>query len=332
MPSLNRYEKITCENCGTQTTKLNLARHKKRCSAGTLHCSQCPNFSTKLQNDLNYHIAKKHSVPKPDITFKCKLCYVEFPGFYALRQHRNTQHGSQMGFGANNFIVEDIVGDVGDQSLREESESCKHFLTDTELENGRHRVFNFAMSSFDMSLLNDKLDYVFKELKCAAKVNLAFGFVLKNIEDGMCRYFYAHENNTVMERSKLVCTQTDMTNLKDRMQKMDIVDFCTRERVNTKWKFYKLTNLTVFASLLKDVPMGCKDTILPEPLLKNHNVNCLTFERNTSQPYNDNLCLFRALALHLHGNEKLEEETSKIFNVFLNNSEEKDPSNFQGVT
>ena len=142
-----------------------------------------------------------------------------------------------MGFGANNNNVEDIVGDVDDQSLREELESCKHFLTDTELENGRHRVFNFAMSSFDMSLLNDKLDYVFKELKCAAKVNLAFGFVLKNIEDGMCRYFYAHENNTVMERSKLVCTQTDMNYLKDRMQKMDIVDLCTRERVNTKWKF-----------------------------------------------------------------------------------------------
>ena len=119
MPSLNRYEKITCENCGNQTTKLNLARHKKSCSAGTLHCSQCPNFSTKLQNDLNYHIAKKHSVPKPDITFKCKLCYAEFPGFYALRQHRNTQHGPQMGFGANNIDVEHIVGDVDDQSLRE---------------------------------------------------------------------------------------------------------------------------------------------------------------------------------------------------------------------
>ena len=331
MPSLNRYEKVTCENCGTQTTKLNRARHKKSCSAGTLHCSQCPNFFTKSQNALNYHIAKKHSIPKPDITFKCKLCYAEFPGFYALRQHKNTQHGPQMGFGATNIDVEDIVGDVDDQSLREELESCKHFLTDTEMENGRHRVFNFAMSSFNMSLLNDKLDYVFKELKCAAKVNLAFGFVLKNIEDGMCRYFYAHENNTIMETSKLVCTQADMTTLKDRMQKMDIVDICTRERANTKWKFYKLTNLTIFASLLKDVPMGCKDTVLPEPLLRNRNVNCLYFERNTSQPYNDNLCLFRASALHLHGNEKLEEETSKIFNLFLNNSEERDPSKFQGV-
>ena len=196
---------------------------------------------------------------------------------------------------------------------------------------GKHRVFNFAMSSFHMTLLNDKLDYVFKQLKRAAKVNLAFGFALKNIKDGMCRYFYAQENNTVMERSKLVCTPADMTNLKDRMQKMDIVDICTQKRANTMWNLHKLTNLTTFASLLKDVPVGCKDTVLPEPLLKNNNVNCLTFEKNTLQPYNDNLCLFRALALILHGNKKLEEETSQIFNVFLINSEERDVSKFQGV-
>ena len=189
MPSLNRNEKITCDNCGTQTTKLNLARHKKRCSVGTLYCIQCPNFSTKSQSDLNYHIYKKHNGPKPDVTFKCKLWFAEFPGFYALRQHKNIQQGTQIGFGASNIDVEDIVGDVDDQSLREELESCKHFLTDTEMENGRHRVFNFAMSSFDISLLNDKLDYVFKELNCAAKINLAFGFVLKNMEDGMSRYF-----------------------------------------------------------------------------------------------------------------------------------------------
>ena len=130
------------------------------------------------------------------------------------------------------------------------------------MESGRHKVFNFAMSSFDISLLNDKLDYVYKEQKCAAKVNLALGFVLQYIEDGMCRYFYAHENNTNMERFKLVCTQDDMTNLTDRTVKIFFVDICTRERANTKWKIYKLTNLSVFASLLKDLPMGCKDSLI----------------------------------------------------------------------
>ena len=75
----------------------------------------------------------------------------------------------------------------------------------------------------------------------------------------------------------------------------------------------QLVNLTVFASLLKDKPMGCKDTVLLEPILTNHNVYCSILEKTTRQPWNDNLCLFRAPALHLHSIDKLDEETAKIF-------------------
>ena len=77
--------------------------------------------------------------------------------------------------------------------------------------------------------------------------------------------------------------------------------------------------------------MGCKDAVLTESLLKNQTVNCLTFEKNTRKPFKDNLCLFRALAFHSHGNERLEEKTSKLFNLFFINSTNPDPSNFQGV-
>ena len=165
MPALERNIKVTCGVSGNSVTKYNLSQHKSRCSGGALSCLKCPNFSTKSGDDLNYLIAKKHSVPRPSITHKCKLCHAEFTSFYALRHHKSTQHGTEIGFGANTIDVEDIVGDIDDQSLREELKSCKHFLTDTEMENGRHRVFKFAMSSFDVSLLNDKLDYVFRELK-----------------------------------------------------------------------------------------------------------------------------------------------------------------------
>ena len=197
----------------------------KRDVQRTLYCTQCPNFSTLSQDVLNYHVAKKHSVPRPSITYKCKLCHAVFLGFYALRQHKSTQHGTQIGFGTSNIDLEDRVGDADDQSLREELESCKHFLSDTEMENGRHRVLKFAMSSYDITLLNDKLDYVFNELKCAAKVNIAFGFVLRIIEDGVCRYFYAHENNTVMEKSKLVCKPDDIANLTEKYRKWILLTF-----------------------------------------------------------------------------------------------------------
>ena len=283
------------------------------------------------QDDLIYHIAKQHSVARPSKTYKCKLCHTEFPGFYALRQHKNTQHGTQIGFGASNVDLEDIVGDVDDQSLREELQSCRHFLVDSEIQKGRHRVFNFAVNNLKAQVIEEKLDRVLDKLKCVASVNLALGFILKNIEDGKFRYFYAHENNTLLGQSKHVSNKDDMAKLKELLKKTDVIESCTKERSNTKWRFFKITNLKIFAALLRDIPMGCRDAVLPESHLRNPSINCISYEQNTKQAHKDNLCFFRALALHLHGNERLEEETSKFFNLFLINSTNPDPSNFQRV-
>ena len=95
----------------------------KSCSVGTLYCTHCPIFSEKTQSELNYHIAKKHSAPKTDVSFKCELSYQEFPGFYALRQHRNSKQGMQIGSRTKVVDVEHIVGDVEDHRLRKELRS-----------------------------------------------------------------------------------------------------------------------------------------------------------------------------------------------------------------
>ena len=149
--------------------------------------------------------------------------------------------------------------------------------------------------------------------------------------DGRFRYLHAHENNTLLDRSKLVCTKDDLTKLKDILNKTVLINWCSRERMNTKWRFYKVKDLTVFAALFKDVPMGCKDAVLPKLQRKNHTINCLNFHENARQPYSDNLCLFRGLALHLHWNQKLEEETLKIFNLFINRMDGLTPPQFQRV-
>ena len=87
----------------------------------------------------------------------------------------------------------------------------------------------------------------------------------------------------------------------------------------------------IFAALLKNNPVGCKDTVLPDPLMKTSFVKCLIFEEHTRKPYIDNLCLFRAFALHLHGNERLDEETSKLVIFFLETTGGTDPAIFRGV-
>ena len=125
-------------------------------------------------------------------------------------------------------------------------------------------MFNFVVNNLTAQVIAEKLDRVLDKLKCVAKLNLALGFILKNIEEGKFKYFYVHENNTLLEQSKLVSNKDDMAKSKEILKKTYVIESCTKERFNTKWRFSKITNPTIFAGLLRDIPMGCKDAILPE--------------------------------------------------------------------
>ena len=110
------------------------------------------------------------------------------------------------------------------------------------------------------------------------------------------------------------------------MEKFGIVEQCTQERQNTKWRFKLITNNTIFAALLKNIPMGCPDSVLPEPLLKNHFVNCLLSNKD-KEPYKDHLCLLRAL----NGHKDLDSHTSRYLTNFISKSGYY-PKNFRGVS
>ena len=97
-------------------------------------------------------------------------------------------------------------------------------------------------------------------------MKLDFGFNSKNIEDGGFTYPYAHENHTPLDRSKLLCTMEDLAKLIDCVNKTDVIESSKKEKMNSKWTFYELTNLTVYAGLLKDAAMECRDAMLPERL------------------------------------------------------------------
>ena len=68
------------------------------------------------------------------------------------------------------------------EKLKAELSACQHFLVDTEMKNGIHKVFNFQMSKFHAKIINEKLGDVFNKLDSAAKFKVALGFVLRNIE------------------------------------------------------------------------------------------------------------------------------------------------------
>ena len=85
-----------------------------------------------------------------------------------------------------------------------------------------------------------------------------------------------------------MCTEHHMTKLIKKLQEVDIVNQCTRERVNTKWisQTYKVI---VFALLLTILAIVGEETVLFKQVLRDHNMDCLTCQNKTRQLYNDNL-------------------------------------------
>ena len=312
MTSLNTNDKVKCEDCDKEYRR-----------------SDC----TYNQQEMNYHAAKKHSPSTSKQSAVCSSCEQEFPSYYSLQQHRRKEHEgkqrkpSDTVADLNKIVVEE---EEDGEKLKEELSACQLFLVDTEMENGRHKVFNFQVSKLDTKIINEKLEEVFKKPDSAAKINTALEFSLRNVETGENRYFYAHENHTLFKKLHLLCTKADLITIQGKVQMFDIVEQCTQESQNTNWRFKLITNVTIFAALLKKHPNGCPDSVLPEPLLKNHSVNCLLSDKD-KQPYKDHLCLFRALIMYLHGHSNLDAHTFQLFTEFISKSGH-DPKNFRGVS
>ena len=159
------------------------------------------------------------------------------------------------------------MGEIGSESL-EELKKCYYVLVDTEMENRRYIIFIFAMNIFDAHMSSRKLKTAFEKLKCAANLNVAIAFVLKKVEAGIFRYYFGQETNTLIERSLLVATTNDLVKIKIVLSNTDVIEACTKERANTKWKVYKLTNVTVFAVLLKKFPWGLRTQYCQSELQK----------------------------------------------------------------
>ena len=90
---------------------------------------------------------------------------------------------------------------------------------DTEMENGRHKVFNFQVTKIDTKIINEKLEEVFNKLNSAAKIIIALDFGLQNIEMCEKRYFNANENKTLFEKSDLLCTKENLITIQGKEKK-----------------------------------------------------------------------------------------------------------------
>ena len=198
------------------------------------------------------------------------------------------------------------------------------------MENGRHKVFNFQMSKLDTKIINEKLNKSSTSSILPLKSTLLSVLFFEILRLVIIDISTPKKNHTLFEKSHLLCTKADLITIQAKVENFDIVEQCTQERKNTKWRFKSITNVTIFAALLKNFPMGCPDSVLPEPLLRHTQMNYLLFNKD-KEPYKDHLCLFRALAMYMNGHSDLDSDNSRYFTEFVSKSGYNRKS-FRGVS
>ena len=81
-------------------------------------------------------------------------------------------------------------------------------------------------------------------------------------------------------KNRHYCVKNQFDYKLGKIEKFDIVEQCIQERQTTKWRFKLTTNVTVFAALIKNIPLGCPDSVVPEFLLRHTQVNCLLSDKD----------------------------------------------------
>ena len=137
---------------------------------------------------------------------------------------------------------------------------------------------------------------VFVRQSTAFKLNISFGFILRNVETGELRYFHtSYNNHRFFEVPHLIRNQDDVDRFLTEFNTQDLLEFVRQQRPDTKWIVHLLTNVTFYVNKIQDHVIGSK-VILPSYVKNNRAIIGLVAGSNG--PYQDNLCLFRCLAVH----------------------------------
>ena len=165
--------------------------------------------------------------------------------------------------------------------------------------------YNHRLTSLDTRELQEPLRQLFEEQTTSFKINCSYAFILKNKTTNRLKYYHSSNNccGRYLEEPSLITNRDDFESFLARIQESDILQWAVAQRPNSDWVCEHVTNATFFFNRIVDHPIGCVGVTLPDYVKNNKAIVGLAKDEHGAI-YNDNLCLFRCLALHLGREER----------------------------
>ena len=297
-----------CRHCGEVFPSYSDLRQHLDSHVSGHKCATCGRAFTR-RDHLQRHASRCRTKP-----FTCDVCHSGFTRKWDLDQHKRTvQCGGppQPGPAPKRRRIASLDEDPltpppAGEAYDELSSAIRDFVHEnwgsvrTHVVHGPIQTrYNRRLTSLDMRDLHDQLFLLFDQQTTAFKVNVSFGFVLREKENDRLRYYHSSNNccGRYLEEPALITNRDDFDRFLARIQESDILQWAVAQRPNSDWVCELVTNATFFLNKIVDHPIGCVGVNLPTYVKNNKSIIGLETDSH-GVIYIDNLCLFRCLAIH----------------------------------
>ena len=272
-----------CESCcRTFTRRDHLVRHSSRCRPKAFLCATC-----------NSSFGRKDNLDRLKRTMRCGA--PPQPGPSAPKRRRIALNEDPLSPPPVEQLDDELSSDLQD-AVRDNWGSIRTYVAQGPVQTR----YNHRLTTMDTRELQEPLRQLFEEQTTDFKVNLSFGFILKQKVTGRLRYYHSSNNccGRLLEEPSLITNRGDFDRFLARIQESDILQWAIAQRPNSDWVCEHVTNATFFLNKIIHHPIGCVGVTLPDYLKHNKAIVGLEKDHHRNATYNDNLCLFRCLALH----------------------------------
>jgi hypothetical protein len=276
-------------------------------------CDVCGALLTSDNRDDHMRIHWSPSSPQPSSSrahlttgFHCEICHVEFDSVLDLNDHTIDSHylsNDQIGGGIGHeegvqYAWQGEDGEV-DDGLKDMYKKYAHLIYRKSIRGAVRDEINFGLDTGNISNegVTEQLQSIFSNEQKAFKINFSLGFVLRDVQ-GRLRYFYAHDNESVMDEPFMVSDLSDLNRLIAKLREMDFIAKAFQQRPNTKSHVVCITNIRYIITHTSYVLGAVGGVDLPKYITKRRCLVSLERNYNTKRCHSDQLCAFRCLAYH----------------------------------
>ena len=303
--------RVVCDLCTkTFATQKTLKRHRHTVhrQSGGFSCRVCDRRFYRREHLKNHHISKhideEYEAPA---SYRCPICQ---KSFHYLSEHLKTQKPttpSPSATPASPLAPPASVLHADARTCPAElpasvPEDCRQCYRDNCSQIRSHQQGGKCVLVHTRRLetgsdIADMLRAIFRAQRNAFKINLAFGFILSNVETGEKRYYYPSQNSLIFDQPLVVADEADLERVLQRVGETDWLEYVRQQKPNSKWRIALLTNAAFHLYPMEDRPIGRGKIAgqLPKWLVENRGLDALEKDQRTGKLYADHLCYFRCL-------------------------------------